>query len=129
MRRADVEIQAADTAPISPFVHAALTEHFGTGIYGGLWDAARNVPRADVQGAVRGLGITMLRYPGGCFADWYHWRDGVGPSEQRPVHDRTYWTDSAVPGVAAGLGRIFGPVETNAFGTDEFLQYCLAVDA
>jgi alpha-N-arabinofuranosidase len=129
MRSAEVEIQANDIAPISPYVHAALTEHFGTGIYGGIWDAERHAPRADVQAAVRGLGITMLRYPGGCFADWYHWRDGVGPRDQRPVHDRTYWTDFDAPGAAPGLGRVFGPVETNRFGTDEFLRYCLDVDA
>jgi alpha-N-arabinofuranosidase len=129
MRTAHAVVRSASGTRISPYVHAALTEHFGTGIYGGIWDARRNVPRADVQAAVRGLGITMLRYPGGCFADWYHWHDGIGPREQRPVHQRTYWTDFNAPGAAAGLGRLFGPVEHNAFGTDEFLRYCLDVDA
>jgi alpha-N-arabinofuranosidase len=71
----------------------------------------------------------MLRYPGGCFADWYHWRDGVGPRAQRPVHDRTYWTNFDAPTAPPGLGQIFGPPETNAFGTDEFLQYCIDCDA
>jgi alpha-N-arabinofuranosidase len=128
MRAASVRVERGNLTPISPYVFGALTEHFGRGIYGGLWDAQRNVPRADVQAAVRALGVTMLRYPGGCFADWYHWRDGTGPREDRPRHPRTYWTDFRVPGVDPSLANIFGPPETNAFGTDEFLRYCLDID-
>jgi alpha-N-arabinofuranosidase len=130
VRSAEVHVGDGRIA-LSPFLHGALTEHFGYGIYGGIWDPGRDVPRADVQAAVRSLGITMFRYPGGCFADWYHWRDGVGPRADRPVHDRTYWTEFSVPDPSAdpGLGRIIGPVETNAFGTDEFLRYCLDCDA
>lgn len=130
MEKAEVRLPGDQGARVSPLIFGALTEHFGRGIYGGIWDTERNVPRADVLSAVRGLGTTMFRYPGGCFSDWYHWRDGVGPRESRPTHDRTYWTDFEFGGaVTPEMSRIFGPVETNVFGTDEFLRYCLDADA
>lgn len=127
--RATVHVEEAPAAPLSPFVFGALTEHFGRGLYGGLWNAERDAPRADVQNAVRAMGTTMFRYPGGCFSDWYHWRDGVGPRQDRPTYERQYWTDFRMgDAFTAELAREFGPVETNAVGTDEFLQYCLDVD-
>lgn len=140
MESAEVRVGERVIGPVSPHLFGGLTEHFGTGIYGGLWDAERDLPRADVQAAVRALGTTVLRYPGGCFSDWYHWRDGVGPKQRRPTHDQTYWTtfrfaDVAPPATAHLFElsdrelRQFGPVETNDFGTDEFLRYCLDVDA
>lgn len=140
MEQAEVRVSDEVIGSVSPYLFGGLTEHFGTGIYGGLWDTARNTPRADVQASVRALGASMLRYPGGCFSDWYHWRDGVGPKEQRPTHEETYWTgfrfdEVAPPELAPALQlpdevrRGFGPVETNAFGTDEYLRYCLDVDA
>ena len=111
---------------ISPFIFGALTEHFGRGLYGGLWDREREVPRADVMAAVQALGTTMFRYPGGCFSSWYHWRDGVGPRSQRPVHETTYWTGFHVGDADADrLAPEFGPREDNLVGTDEFLRYCI----
>jgi alpha-N-arabinofuranosidase len=124
--RAAVHVDTATTTPVSPFVFGALTEHFGRGLYGGLWSTEHDAPRADVQNAVRAMGTTMFRYPGGCFADWYHWRDGVGPKQSRPTHDRQFWTDFRMgDGFPAEMAREFGPVETNTVGTDEFLQYCV----
>ena len=134
--RVTVRVGGRASADVSPFLFGALTEHFGTGIYGGIWDQARDVARADVRAAVEAHGYTMFRYPGGCFADWYHWRDGVGPKADRPTHPEQFWTglrlDNFPPtGLAdrfASLqeaGAAFGPPETNAFGTDEFLQYCV----
>lgn len=129
MHTADVVVHADNRTPLSPYVHGQLVEHLGYCVYDGLWDTARQVPRADVQSALRALGANMYRYPGGCFADWYHWRDGVGPRDQRPTYDRQFWTEFRMDGTDPGLGRVLGQVETNAFGTDEFLQYCLDVDA
>lgn len=61
----------------------------------------------------------MLRYPGGCFSSWYHWRDGVGPTRDRPRYERQFWTQ---------LSSRLGPPEPNLFGTDEFLQFCVDVN-
>jgi alpha-N-arabinofuranosidase len=129
MRTADVVVHANELTPLSPYVHGQLVEHLGKCVYDGIWDLERQVPRADVQAALRALGGYIYRYPGGGFADWYHWRDGVGPREERPVHDTQFWSGFSSPGTDPGLGRLLGPVETNSFGTDEFLQYCLDIDA
>lgn len=64
--------------------------------------------RTDVIEAIRVLEVPVVRWPGGCFADIYHWEDGVGPLDQRPVRRNWHW----------------GGVETNRFGTDEFLRWC-----
>jgi alpha-N-arabinofuranosidase len=136
MKSDRVTVHVADRAiaDVSPFLFGALTEHFGRGIYGGIWDQERDGPRADVRAAVAAHRYTMFRYPGGCFSDWYHWRDGVGPKAERPTHPEQFWTGLQLtdfPPTALGerlgknAGPAFGPPETNAFGTDEFLQYCL----
>ena len=129
--RAAIRVGAAGAGPVplSPFVFGALTEHFGRGMYGGIWSTERDAPRSDVLNAVRALQPTMFRYPGGCFSDWYHWRDGVGPKSKRPTHDRQFWTDfSFGDAFPPEWAREFGPVETNQVGTDEFLRYCLDTD-
>lgn len=100
---------------ISRHVYGHFAEHLGRCIYGGFWvgeDA--KVPnirgiRADVVEALRALRIPNLRWPGGCFADTYHWRDGVGPRELRPRMVNSHWGDV---------------VEDNSFGTHEFLDLC-----
>lgn len=63
--------------------------------------------------ATRGLGVTLLRWPGGNFASGYNWKDGVGPRDQRPARPDHAW----------------GALETNRFGTDEFLRYCERIGA
>lgn len=118
----------AVVAPISPLVWGGLLEHLAECVYGGVWDPVRDCARADVQAAIRALGVTMLRWPGGCFSSWYRWPDGVGPKARRPRHERTHWTD-----MAAMLGQEtaarMGPPEPNLFGTNELLQYCVDIDA
>jgi alpha-L-arabinofuranosidase len=97
-----------------------FAEHLGSGIYGGIWvgeDSA--IPntrgyRNDVLGALRNLQVPVIRWPGGCFADEYNWREGVGPRAQRPVKINTHW------------GKV---EETNAFGTHEFLDFAELVGA
>jgi alpha-N-arabinofuranosidase len=129
----DVEVRlgARSSAEVSPGIFGGFVEHFGGSMYGGIWDTARGHVRTDVLSAVRGMRPTALRYPGGCFADWYHWRDGVGPPDERPTHERQFWTGFQVRDgePAPALAERFGPVETNAFGTDEFLRYCNDVGA
>lgn len=125
-REAAVRVDPTAFAPVSRHLFGALVEHFGRVLYGGLWNGARHAPRADVASAVRALGTTMFRYPGGCFADWYHWRDGIGPRGQRPVYDEQFWTTFRFgDAVSAELAREMGPVEDNAVGTDEMLRHCL----
>jgi alpha-L-arabinofuranosidase len=127
-----MELGARSEWDVSPGLFGALVEHFARGLYGGVWDVAGGHPRSDVLAAVRAMGVTALRYPGGCFSDTYHWRDGIGPPSERPFYERTWWTGFQVlstgepePAIAEQLG----PPEPNAFGTDEFLRYCNDVDA
>jgi alpha-L-arabinofuranosidase len=129
---AHLELGARAEADISPGLFGGMIEHFGRGLYGGVWDSRNRHPRSDVLAAVQAMGVTALRYPGGCFSDWYHWRDGIGPRSERPAYPTQFWTDGlSKAGIAIdpALERQFGPPETNAFGTDEFLRYCSDVDA
>ncbi|GEA82955.1 alpha-N-arabinofuranosidase [Cellulomonas sp. A375-1] len=102
-------------ATISRHVYGHFAEHLGRCIYGGFWVGEDSpVPhvrgiRSDVVAALRDLRIPNLRWPGGCFADDYHWRDGVGPRDQRPRMVNSHWGDV---------------VEDNAFGTHEFMDLC-----
>ena len=101
--------------PISRHVYGHFAEHLGRCIYEGIWvgeDSAipntRGI-RNDVVAALKKLNIPNLRWPGGCFADEYHWKDGIGPREKRPKLINTHWG---------------GVVENNHFGTHEFLDLC-----
>jgi alpha-N-arabinofuranosidase len=94
-------------------IYGQFAEHLGSCIYGGLWVGRDSkIPntegyRTDVFNALKALEIPVLRWPGGCFADEYHWMDGVGPQEQRPRLVNNNWG---------------GTVEDNSFGTHEFLN-------
>ena len=100
-------------AVIDPDIYGQFAEHLGQGIYGGLW-VGKNSPipntrgfRNDVVRALRELGVPVVRWPGGCFADQYHWRDGIGPQGKRPVRVNVSWG---------------GVEETNAVGTHEIMD-------
>ncbi len=103
------------TTEISRHVYGHFSEHLGNCIYGGYWvGEGSDIPntrgiRQDVVDALRETGIPNLRWPGGCFADEYHWMDGVGPREDRPTMINTHWG---------------GVTEDNSFGTHEFLDLC-----
>ncbi|MDR0393561.1 MAG: alpha-N-arabinofuranosidase [Tannerella sp.] len=105
--------QAKDTIPKEIYGHFA--EHLGSCIYGGLWVGEdSNIPntdgyRTDVLNALKELKIPVLRWPGGCFADEYHWMDGIGPKDKRPKMVNNNWG---------------GTIEDNSFGTHEFLNLC-----
>ena len=100
---------------INPNIYGHFSEHLGRCIYQGLYvgedSAIPNVNgmRSDVVQALRRVGVPVLRWPGGCFADEYHWEDGIGPKEGRRRMVNTNWG---------------GVVEDNSFGTHEFLELC-----
>jgi alpha-N-arabinofuranosidase len=99
---------------IEPAVYGQFAEHLGRGIYEGLWVGTdskipnTNGYRNDVLAALRHIKVPVVRWPGGCFADEYDWRDGIGPSAKRPVRINRHWG---------------GVTEDNAFGTHEFMNY------
>jgi len=101
--------------PISRHIYGHFSEHLGRCIYEGIWVGEESpIPnvrgiRKDVVEALRRIKIPVLRWPGGCFADEYHWRDGIGPRPRRPSMINTHWG---------------GVVENNHFGTHEFLDLC-----
>ncbi|MEZ4683129.1 MAG: hypothetical protein R2932_53865 [Caldilineaceae bacterium] len=110
------------TAPqgtISRHIYGHFAEHLGSCIYGGLWVGEDSeIPningiRKEAVDALRRINIPNLRWPGGCFADEYHWRDGIGPRAQRRRMVNSHWG---------------GVVEDNSFGTHEFLELCELLD-
>jgi alpha-N-arabinofuranosidase len=116
-QKANLVILNADLAKdtINRNIYGNFSEHLGHCIYGGIW-VGENSPipntrgiRNDVVAALKNLNIPNLRWPGGCFADEYHWMDGIGPRENRPKMVNTHWG---------------GVVEDNSFGTHEFLDLC-----
>ncbi len=112
---ADLAIHADQPGPqVNRQLFGQFAEHLGHGIYGGIWvgeDSA--IPntrgyRNDVLQALRNLKVPVIRWPGGCFADEYNWREGIGPRSKRPVRINTHW------------GKV---TEPNTFGTHEFLNF------
>ncbi|PWK77397.1 alpha-N-arabinofuranosidase [Mucilaginibacter oryzae] len=110
-----LNISTDSKTTISKHIYGQFAEHLGHGIYGGFW-VDKNLPvkkqdriRLDIVDALKKIKIPNLRWPGGCFADEYHWRDGIGPAAQRPRMVNTNWG---------------GITEDNSFGTHEFLQLC-----
>ena len=98
---------------VHPQVFGNFVEHLGRCVYGGVFEEKSPLSdadgfRRDVMEGVRGLGVTLLRWPGGNFASGYNWKDGIGPRDQRPARRDHAW----------------GALESNRFGTDEFLRYC-----
>lgn len=106
---------ASGRQTIHPEIYGQFAEHLGTCIYGGLWVgpespiANKDGYRLDVLRALQDLHVPVLRWPGGCFADEYHWQDGIGPRDQRPTMQNNNWG---------------GTIENNSFGTHEFLNLC-----
>jgi len=104
---------------INPNLYGHFAEHLGGCIYEGIWVGEdspipnRGGIRLDVVEALRRIRPPVIRWPGGCFADDYHWRDGIGPREQRPRRLNIWWDD----------------IETNQFGTHEFIRFCRMVGA
>ena len=116
-----LEIQLAnEIGTVRPELHGQFAEHLGSCVYGGLW-VGRNssIPnidgyRKDAVQYLKALSIPVLRWPGGCFADDYHWRDGIGPAGKRPRSVNSHWGNY---------------VEDNSFGTHEFVGLCRMIGA
>lgn len=108
-------VQTANERVISKHIYGHFSEHLGRCIYDGFWvEENSTIPnkgriRLDVVEALKKINIPNLRWPGGCFADEYHWRDGIGPRNERPKMVNTNWG---------------GVIEDNSFGTHEFLELC-----
>ena len=100
---------------IEPEIYGHFSEHLGRCIYEGIYVGENseipnvNGMRTDVVDALKELKVPVLRWPGGCFADEYHWRDGIRPKEKRKKMINTHWG---------------GVVEDNSFGTHEFMELC-----
>lgn len=100
---------------IEPEIYGHFSEHLGRCIYEGIFVGENseipnvNGMRTDVVEALKELKVPVLRWPGGCFADEYHWKDGIGPRETRKKMVNTHWG---------------GVVEDNSFGTHEFMELC-----
>ncbi|KIO50990.1 alpha-N-arabinofuranosidase [Flavobacterium hibernum] len=111
-----ISIKETTTSPIiNKNIYGHFAEHLGRSIYGGFFvgDTSKipntNGVRNDIIKALKELKIPNLRWPGGCFADTYHWKDGIGPKENRPTIVNQWWG---------------GVTEDNSFGTHDFLNMC-----
>jgi alpha-L-arabinofuranosidase len=108
------------TVIINKHIYGHFAEHLGRNIYGGIWVGPDSkIPnedgyRLDVMKAIQKLEIPNLRWPGGCFADEYHWTDGIGNPKDRPTMINTHWG---------------GVVEDNSFGTHEFMNFAKKIGA
>ncbi|WP_438263833.1 alpha-N-arabinofuranosidase [Asticcacaulis aquaticus] len=101
-------------AEISRYIYGQFSEHLGAGVYEGVW-VGKDSPipntrgiRNDVVGALKAIKVPVIRWPGGCFADEYHWRDGIGDPAKRPSRKNNWWG---------------GTPESNQFGTHEFFDF------
>jgi alpha-N-arabinofuranosidase len=109
-------VHADQSGPvINKNIYGQFSEHLGHCIYDGIWVGPdSSIPNTNgyntaVLAALKQLRVPLLRWPGGCFADEYHWKDGIGPLEKRPSMFNSHWG---------------GVVENNHFGTHEFLNMC-----
>ena len=118
--KVNVSLEPNSTAPqISKHIYGHFAEHLGRCIYGGFYVGEDSeIPnlegvRKDIIAALREMKIPNLRWPGGCFADTYHWKDGIGDKASRPTIVNQWWG---------------GVTEDNSFGTHDFLNLCEALD-
>jgi len=100
---------------INKDIYGCFSEHLGRCIYEGTYVGEDSpIPnekgmRTDIVNALREMGLPVLRWPGGCYSDLYHWKDGIGPKETRPKQTNVHWG---------------GSIEDNSFGTHEFFELC-----
>lgn len=118
---ARITVEADKPGPrIDPNIYGQFVEHLGRGVYEGIWVGEDSpIPnvrgiRSDVVSALRRIHVPLIRWPGGCFGELYHWRDGIGPRDKRPRTVNSAWGDEP---------------ETNAFGTHEFMDFLEQIGA
>lgn len=115
----EITVTGDKIGEIDPKIYGHFIEHLGRCIYGGVWVGENSkIPnlrglRLDVLEAVKEIEPPIIRWPGGNFASGYHWKDGIGPRDKRPRRPNPAW----------------GGVESNQFGTDEFIDFCREVGA
>ena len=131
---ADARIDVLVDEPIgtiAPEIYGHFVEHLGGVVYDGVWVGERSrVPnvggvRRALVDALRAIHPGVVRWPGGCFADSYDWRDGIGPRERRPRRTNFWIDDSHLQ----ALGNVAAKYDPNEFGTNEFLRFCRLIDA
>lgn len=107
--KTDVQIRYNDViGQINPYIYGQFIEHLEDCIYNGVWTADGSALRADTLELIKKLNPPLIRYPGGNFVSGYHWEDGIGPKDQRPVRFDDAWKAE----------------ESNQVGTDEFMELC-----
>lgn len=118
-------------ARISPNIYGHFTEHLGGCIYDGIWVGEKSKVaniggiRKQLVESLKLLNPPVIRWPGGCFADSYNWRDGVGPRDRRPTRTN-FWADTPYLRKAPDGPQKYEP---NQFGTNEFVRLCKSVGA
>src|SRR5580692_5455428 len=126
---ADSHIEVLIDEPIgtiAPEIYGHFTEHLGTVVYDGIYVGEnskipnQNGLRSALIEKMRAIKAPVVRWPGGCFADSYDWRDGIGPRNKRPRHTN-FWTD--VFTAAQQKQNIPQVYESNEFGTDDFVRF------
>lgn len=117
---AEVVVDANDSiGAVDRNIYGHFIEHIDACIYNGAWVGEdSSIPnngglRIDTLNATKGLKAPIIRWPGGCFAETYHWKNGIGPADQRPELPNEHW----------------GGIETNQFGTHEFIDFCQKANA
>jgi alpha-N-arabinofuranosidase len=105
--------RARTRADLDRRVLGAFLEHLGRAVYTGVYEPGSPLAdadgfRKDVAAEIKGMGVPIMRYPGGNFVSGYNWLDGVGPKSKRPTV----------------LERAWNSIETNQFGTDDFMKWC-----
>lgn len=121
---------------INPNLYSHFVEHLGAVVYDGIWVGEKSkIPnisgiRKDLVDSLKKINPGVIRYPGGCFADQYDWRDGIGPRDKRPTRVN-FWADTNYKATEAYKQVNSGPqkYEPNWFGTDEFVKFCRLVGA
>ena len=134
-RLADSRLDVLVNEPIgtiAPEIYGHFVEHLGGVVYDGVWVGEKSrvpnlggIRRALVE-ALRAIHPAVVRWPGGCFADSYDWRDGIGPRERRPRRTN-FWIDD--PHLQALGGNVAAKYDPNEFGTNEFTRFCRLVGA
>ena len=136
---AEAKIEVLINEPIgtvNPNLYSHFVEHLGAVVYDGIWVGEKSkIPnvngiRKDLIDSLKKLNPGVIRYPGGCFADQYDWRDGIGPRDKRPTRVN-FWADTKYKAPESYQKVEGGPqkYEPNWFGTDEFVQFCQLVGA
>jgi alpha-L-arabinofuranosidase len=129
-RSADAQVEIFLDEPgglINPNIYGQFTEHIGGVIYDGVWVGEHSrIPneygiRTELVERLKQIHVPVIRWPGGCFADSYDWKDGIGPAAKRPIRTNFWETDRDAERLHEKGPQIFEP---NQFGTNEFMRFC-----